>query len=241
MRQATKRAELLGLIKNSPINPPDEWLTNFYLYQPATILAKVLYLNELYEQISHLPGDIFEFGVWWGANMSLFANLRSVHEPYNRARKIVGFDTFTGYPTPSPRDATSEHMRPGLYEVGVDYRSHLEAVLTAHERESATPQRKFEIVAGRVEETLPRYLADNSQCFIALAYVDLQTYEGTKAALSHIKPRLMVGSVLAMDELTAREYRGEAEAFREVFSGTQFTMRRSRFLPDRTLVTMTTA
>jgi hypothetical protein len=79
-------------------------------------------------------GDIFEFGVWWGANVSLFANLRTVYEPYNRVRKVVGFDTYTGYPDIGSEDRASEHMSAGLYSVSHDYRQHLEAVLNAHER-----------------------------------------------------------------------------------------------------------
>ena len=239
MRQGTSRPELISLFENSPITPPDDLLTNLYIYQPATILAKTLYLNELYTRIMHLPGDIFEFGVWWGANISLFANLRTVHEPYNRTRKIVGFDTFTGYPEPSDKDKVSPHMKTGLYGVGKGYRGYLEAVLAAHEKESPTPHvRKFELVEGLVEETLPKYLAENPQCFVALAYLDLQTYEGTKAALEGIKPRLMPGSILAMDELTAKDYQGEALAFREVFGQSGYTIRRSQFLPDRSLVTI---
>ena len=41
-----------------------------------------------------------------------------------------------------------------------------------------------------------------------------------------------------MDELTVRDYQGEAMAFREVFGQTGYRMERSRFLPDRTLVTI---
>jgi hypothetical protein len=239
LRQGTSREELLSLLKESPLAPADDRLTNLYLYQPATILAKILYVNELYQRVMHLPGDIFEFGVWWGANISLFANLRTVYEPYNRVRKVVGFDTFTGYPQAASDDRPSEHMTSGLYSVGTEYRKHLEAVLDAHERESPSPQiRKYDLVEGRIEETLPTYLADNPQCFVALAYVDLQTYEGTKAALSAIKPRLMSGSVLAMDELAVRDYQGEAIAFREVFGTKGYTMERSQFLPDRTLITI---
>lgn len=240
MRQGSSRQELISLLRSSPLNPPDDWLTNLYLYQPATILAKTLYLNELYQRILHLPGDILEFGVWWGANMALLANLRTVYEPYNRVRRVLGFDTFTGYPEPSASDADSSYMKAGTYGVGQDYVNHLEAVMAFHESESPTPQvRKFELVQGRVEDTLPPFLAKNPQCFVALAYLDLQTYEGTKMALNGIKPRLMPGSVLAMDELTVKEYSGEAMAFREVFGQGGFTMERSRFLPDRTIVTIT--
>jgi len=239
MRQGTSREQLIALLKESPIAPANDWLTNLYLYQPATILAKTLYANELFQRVMHLPGDIFELGVWWGANISLFANLRTVYEPYNRARKVVGFDTFTGYPELASGDRPSEHMQEGLYGVGTEYRSHLEAVLDAHEAEGPSPLvRKYELVEGLVEQTLPQYFIDNPQCFVALAYVDLQTYEGTKAALIAIKPHLMPGSVLAMDELTVRDYQGEAIAFREVFGATGYKIERSQFLPDRTLVTI---
>jgi Macrocin-O-methyltransferase (TylF) len=238
MRQGTKRAELVKLFRESPVTPNDDLLTNLYLYQPATILAKTLYLNELYERIMHLPGDIFEFGVWWGANLSLFANLRTIHEPYNRARRVVGFDTFTGYPEPSEHDRP-EFVQSRGYDVGADYRSHLTAVLDAHEGEGPSPTtRKYELIAGTIEDTLAAYLESNPQIFIALAYVDLQTYEGTKAALSGIKDRMVPGGVIAMDELLAADYAGEAQAFREVFADRRYRMERSRFLPDRTLVTV---
>lgn len=238
MRQGTARDELVRLQQDSPLHPPNDRLTNAYLYQPATILAKTLYLNELYQRILYMPGEIFELGVWWGANVSLFANLRTVHEPYNRARRVVGFDTFTGYPEPSERDRP-DHMTGGLYGVGTAYIEHLDAVLAAHEREAPGADiRKYELVAGRIEETLPGYLEENPQIFVALAYVDLQTYEGTRAALAAIKPRLLPGSVLAMDELTAKDYQGEAIAFREVFGQTGYRVERSRFLPDRAIVTI---
>ena len=35
-----------------------------------------------------------EFGVEWGSTLSLLIKLRSIHEPYNYSRKIIGFDTF---------------------------------------------------------------------------------------------------------------------------------------------------
>ena len=38
-----------------------------------------------------------EFGVEWGSTLSLLIKLRSIHEPYNYSRKIIGFDTFSGF------------------------------------------------------------------------------------------------------------------------------------------------
>jgi len=239
MRQpGTSRPRLLQLLRESPIAPDDDWLRNLHLYQPATILAKILYLNDLYRRIVTLPGEIFECGVWWGANLAVLANLRTVHEPYNRERRLVGFDTFTGYPTPGQQDGASVYMQPGEYGVTPDYRAHLEAVLAAHEAETPTAHvRKFEVVAGDAAETVPAYLDRHPACFIALAYLDLQLYVGTRAVLSAIKPRLLPGSVIAMDELTSRDYPGEGLAFREVFADVAYTIERSPVLPDRSIVT----
>jgi hypothetical protein len=36
--------------------------------------------------------------------MALFTTLRNIYEPYNMSRKIIGFDTFEGFPSVSPQD-----------------------------------------------------------------------------------------------------------------------------------------
>ena len=43
---------------------------------------------------------------------ALFESLRAVYEPYNHSRKVVGFDTFAGYP-PSVEDGRAEIAKAG--------------------------------------------------------------------------------------------------------------------------------
>ena len=100
--QSEARKKLRELFENSPL-PTDELLVNLALYMRSSVVAKFLYINELYQLIVHTPGVIMEFGVWWGTNMALFESLRAVYEPYNYTRKIIGFDTFEGYPPPRHR------------------------------------------------------------------------------------------------------------------------------------------
>ena len=88
--------------------PRDQLLVNPALYIRSSVLAKMLYVNELYEQIVRVPGVIMEFGVWWGQNLALFESLRAIYEPYNHTRKAVGFDTFTGYPAIGAEDGGSD-------------------------------------------------------------------------------------------------------------------------------------
>src|SRR3954452_25367233 len=98
--QREVRGRHAELFESSPI-PTTELLTNLGLYNRSSIVAKTLYLDELDRQIVKIPGVIMAFGVWWGANVALLLSLRAVHEPYNWTRKVIGFDTFTGYPPPS--------------------------------------------------------------------------------------------------------------------------------------------
>ena len=231
--QKENRETLSKLFRNSPI-PPEELAVNLPLYLRSSVLAKVLYVNELYQLVLETPGVIMEFGAWWGANLVLFENLRAVHEPYNHTRRIIGFDTFEGYPGVTEKDGSGDLAFAGNYAVGSDYLEHLNALLACHQNENVMGHiEKVFTVKGDAAESLPRYLEDNPETIVSLAYFDMQLYEPTKACLEAVKPFLTKGSVIAMDELNCPEFPGETEAFREVFGTANVRLQRSRFLPDR--------
>src|SRR6516165_9545690 len=127
-QQQEARRSLADLFERSPL-PRDQLLVNLGLYMRSSILAKLLYVDELYQQIVRAPGVIMEFGVWWGQNLALFESLRAIHEPYNHSRKVIGFDTFAGYPAIGPQDGAGEVSRVGTYGVTPEYERHLTAVL----------------------------------------------------------------------------------------------------------------
>lgn len=234
--QRENRENLKRLFVETPL-PADDLLVNLPLYMRSSIVSKLLWVNELYELIAPLPGVVMEFGTWWGANLALFESLRAVHEPYNFNRRVIGFDTFSGYPEAKPEDGTDELVHEGAYSVGSAYRDHLEAVLDYHEAENPMSQiRKYELVEGDATATIGPYLDAHPETIVALAYFDMQLYEPTKGCLEAIRPYLAKGAVLAMDELNTAEFPGETVAYREVLGLDRYEMRRSRFLPDRTYV-----
>ena len=47
-----------------------------------------------------------------GTNSLVFL-LRGIYEPFNRHRKIIGFDTFTGFPSINIKDGKSDLMKKG--------------------------------------------------------------------------------------------------------------------------------
>jgi len=187
-RQIEAKKRLLELYKITPI-PDEDILSNLGLYTRSVILAKVLYINELYQQILNIPGIIVEFGVWWGSNLAFFNSFRGVYEPYNFTRKVVGFDTFEGYASFSPEDGNSPYVneweKTGTgYAVGEKYEGYLKEVLDAQEQDNVVSHiKKYDIVKGNVIETIGRYLDQNPETVIALAYFDLTLYEPTKKCL----------------------------------------------------------
>jgi hypothetical protein len=236
--QQDARQVLRELFENTPI-PTDQLLVNLGLYTRSSALAKMLYVNELYQKIVDVPGVLMEFGVWWGTNLALFESLRAIYEPYNHTRKAIGFDTFTGYPAIHREDGDAEIARPGAYATTQDYVDHLTAVLDYHQHENVTGHlKKYEIVKGDVTQTIDDYLARHPETIIALAYFDLQLYVPTKKCLEAIRPYLTRGSVVALDELNCEEFPGETVAFKEAWGLDSFRLTRSRFLPDRTYLTI---
>jgi hypothetical protein len=233
--QAAARQKMQELYGSTPL-PRNELMVNFPLYTRSSALAKQMYIYELYQHILPLPGVIFEFGVWWGANLAMFTNFRAILEPYNYARRVVGFDTFEGYSKPTPEDGTDDLVCEGNYSVPADYLTHLQGVLDCHEEENVMPHlKKYDLIKGDAGETVPRYMREHPETIIALAYFDMQLYKPTLDCLKAIRPRLTKGSVIAMDELNCPEFPGETQAFDEVFKICNVRLKRSTFLPDRTI------
>jgi len=212
--EADRRRDLLGLLRQSPI-PDGEILYNLGLYLSKSEVARLIFLHEIYEKIVNVPGVIMEFGVRWGQNLALLEAFRGIHEPFNRTRKIIGFDTFEGFP------AVSEHdpgISPGDYTVTKGYEEYLESVLATREQEGTLAHiQKFELVKGDASETVGKYLAMNQETIVALAYFDMDIYAPTKAVMEAIKPYLCRGSVVVLDELADDYFPGETLALREVF------------------------
>lgn len=232
-KQIEARQTLARLFENSPL-PTDEALQNLGLYIRSGAFAKFLFLDELYRQIIAVPGDVVEFGTWWGQSLVTFLNLRAIYEPYS-ARKIIGFDTFKGYPAITARDRASETIKVGGYAVGDNYLPLLNELLEYHEAENVLSHiKKFELVAGDVSETAPDYYRKHPEAIVALAFFDMALYEPTKAALEAIKDRLVPGSILAFDELNDPDYPGETEAVREILGLRSQRFIRSKHLPART-------
>lgn len=207
--------------------PDNELLSNLGLFINSKNLSRILFMNHLYQQIINVHGSIMEFGVRWGQNIALFNSLRGIYEPFNRHRKIIGFDTFKGFPTISEKDGTSALMKEGNDAVSEDYVNYLTKLLELHELSNPLSHiKKFELVEGDANFTIPRYIQKHPETIVALAYFDFDTYEATKTALQLIQSHLTKGSVLGFDELDDHDSPGETLALIESFGLNNIRLKR---------------
>jgi hypothetical protein len=221
--------DFFELFSSSPI-PNGELLENLALYQNRQSLTRTVFMFELYKEMVDVQGDILEFGTRWGRDLVLFANFRGMLEPYNHTRKVVGFDTFEGFPESSITAEDGSSAESGGYNTVDGYEEHIRKVLEYHEEQSPiSHKKKYEIVKGDVEETLVEYLEENPQTMIALAYFDLDLYSPTKTCLELIEDRIPRGGVVGFDELNTERFPGETEAVREVFGLDKFKIKRRTY------------
>lgn len=230
------KAEYIKLLKNAPLSDTDLY-RNLALFINRPLLSKLLYLDSLYKQIKDIHGHIIEFGVRWGQNLSVLQCLKGIYEPYNFRRKIIGFDTFAGFPTVHENDGSYEEVKVGEQGVSDNYQAFLEQILQLQVQNNPLPDmHKYELVVGDAVETLDKYLHENPETLVSLAYFDFDLYEPTKKCLELIKPRLCKGSIIAFDELNHEFWPGETQAFQEILGANNFTIKRFPHIPDESYI-----
>lgn len=232
------RSNLYRLFKDRPM-PDDQLLVSLGMYMRSSALTKLLYINELYNKIIDIPGVIMEFGTWWGQNLVLYENLRSIYEPFNYDRRVIGFDTFEGYKNISNKDQKSEIIKEGGYTVSENYEDYLTDLLDYHEKENVLYfNRKHTIIKGDASKTLDKFLNENPYTMVSLAYFDMALYEPTKACLKRLEPHLFQGSIVVLDELNAPDLPGETLALMDTWGLTKYKINKSKFMPGRSYLTI---
>ena len=166
------RNNFLKLFKQCPL-PDNQILSNLGLFLNSKNLSRILFMDFIYKNIIDVQGIVMEFGVRWGQNLSLFSALRGIYEPYNRHRKIVGFDTFKGFPSINEKDGTSDMMKKGQLALTDDYDVYLGEILENQEKDNPLGHiKKYEIRKGDATKQIHDYLESNPETIIALAYFD---------------------------------------------------------------------
>jgi hypothetical protein len=187
---------------------PFEKLEAFPRFASKRSLARFLVKHELFRRVLPVNGVVVECGVFNGAGLFTWMQLANIYEPTNYNRRVVGFDTFQGFPSVSERDASAR--------VGDLCGEPLEALERSVEKANAERHLahipNVELVQGDFGVTGPAYLMRNPHVLVSLLYLDFDLYEPTRMALETFLPRMPKGALVAFDELNCPTWPGETQA-----------------------------
>lgn len=197
-------------------------LENFPKYVRRQKIARFLVQYELFRKQMPVKGSIIECGVHHGGGVMAWAHLSATLEPYNYHRRVIGFDTFSGFPSVSGfdnerrTDVGIADAQQGDFSEDYDVLEEMAAVVREFDSNRFLNQKqKVELVAGDACESIPRYVAENQHLMVSMLFLDFDLYEPTIVALQNFLPRMPKGAIVAFDELNNPHWPGETRAFLE--------------------------
>lgn len=211
-----------------------EKLRNFAKYVPRQDLSLFIAKYEMFRRVLSIHGSIVEGGVHLGGGLMTFAQLSTVLEPVNYQRKIIGFDTFEGFPGLAQEDAgsKSEMAKKRGFAISSKKLQDLQASISLYDQNRFLGHiPKVELVKGDVMKTLPRYLKENQELVVSLLYLDYDIFEPTKRTIELLVPRMPKGAIIAFDELNAGGWPGETLAVLKTIGLNGMRLRRFPFVP----------
>jgi len=161
-KEQSYAARMEQCIADSPFSNLER-LQNFSLYTPRQDLTNFLVRYEIFKRVLAIQGSIVECGVLRGGGLMAWAQFSAIFEPTNHQRRVVGFDTFSGFPKLAKQDraSESEQARPG--GLAVDSYDHLQECVELFDMNRFIGHvPKVELVRGDATKTIPAYLKGES-------------------------------------------------------------------------------
>jgi len=207
-------------------------LESFSRFATKRSLARFIAKNEMFKQILPIAGSIVECGVFNGAGLFTWAQLSNIFEPVNYTRKIIGFDTFEGFPKVNAEIDNTGALKS---KVGDLRGSPLDELLLSVEKYNGERHLSHipnvELVKGDFMHTSAAYLEAHPHLIVSLLYLDFDLYEPTKAALEAFLPLMPKGAIVAFDEVNCETFPGETRAMDEILGIAKHEIRRFPYDP----------
>ena len=186
--------------KNIPLEKHYKTFNEFIFSTDTKLLGKLLHRFSFFEKTNHLPGDIVEVGVFKGSGIATFSKFVDIYCP-NSNKKIIGFDIFEPSDSQEILDKDSKNdkdMMNVVYSRVNECDRMIENV--TENLNNMNLDKKFMLVKGDVEETIPQFLLDNPGFRISLLYIDVDIERPTYVTLRYFWDRLLPGGIIVFDE-----------------------------------------
>lgn len=212
-------------------------LHHFPKYVARQEMSKLFCRYELFKKILPIHGSVVEIGCCAGSGIFTYAHASSILEPYNYSRKIIGFDTFQGYPQLNEEDQRGNfqvaNIQPGSYSAQ-GLKEEMEGFMGLFDQNRPLGHLpKIELVEGDVLHTLPQYLKDHPELIVSMLNLDTGLYASTKVALELLLPHMPKGALITFDTVGVRGFPGENLALKECLDLNKYRIERLPFEPAR--------
>ncbi|MBD1143998.1 class I SAM-dependent methyltransferase [Pelagibacterales bacterium SAG-MED33] len=181
-------------------------------------LKKIFVRYELFKKSQNIPGDIIECGVFKGTGHLFWLKLLDIFD-HNSIKKVIGFDTFKGFPKSVLKFEQKEAKK--FVKESNYSRNTLTEVNKKISR--AGLNARSVLIKGDIIKTSKSYIKKNRGFRISLLHLDLDTYEGTKHVLNNFFPLVSKKGIVVFDEYGSRGW-GESEAIDEYFHDKKYSI-----------------
>lgn len=185
----------------SPWHGQGEFRRFYEIAAPRTLVSpdRCYVLYTLLGQAAHVPGDVWECGVYKGGTAAMLAALLQEKAP---TKRLYLFDTFEGMPE---TDAEKDWHKKGDF--------------SDTSRESVTAYVGHPDLCVVRQGFIPTTFAGLETAQIALAHIDVDIYKSIIDSLEFIWPRLSLGGFVIFDDYGFRTCPGARAAVDDFFRG----------------------
>jgi hypothetical protein len=203
--------------------------TNFNLMMNEERLSKFVVHWEAMKMVSGIPGTIVECGVFKGTSFVRFALMRQLLGS-NFSAKLIAFDVFSDE-FPDTAFEQDKAQRAHWIETAGGSSISVEQLSEVLSNKGIA---NFELIAGDVVTTVPKYAQEHQGMKISLLNVDIDFVEPTMIVLEHFYDRVCRGGIILLDNYagegtSGQSYHGDTHGIDEFFKNREVTIRKFPF------------
>tara|TARA_B100000963_G_scaffold297067_1_gene268372 strand:- start:1010 stop:1804 length:795 start_codon:yes stop_codon:yes gene_type:complete len=192
---------------------------NFPLFVRRQDLIYYLSKYELFKKTLDVKGSIIECGSHTGASLLLFAKLTSIFQPYDIHKKVISFDTFSGFPDFNKNKDNVKYKRLNKTQFNNTSLNLIKEQINLFDKNRFNNHiEKVEIVKGDAVKTIPAYIKKNKHLIVSLLYLDFDLYDPTCKAIENFLPRMPKGALVVFDQINQKRWYGETLAMLKKFN-----------------------
>lgn len=203
--------------------------TNFNLMMNEERLSKFAVHWEAMKMVSGIPGTIVECGVFKGTSFVLFALMRQLLGS-NFSAKLIAFDVFSDE-FPDTAFEQDKAQRAHWIETAGGSSISVEQLSDVLSNKGIA---NFELIAGDVVTTVPKYAQEHQGMKISLLNVDIDFVEPTMTVLEYFYDRVCRGGIILLDNYagegtSGQSYHGDTHGIDEFFKNRDVAIRKFPF------------